>query len=150
MPKAFTFERPNHGLTDEWHTPQWLLDALGPFDDDPCLPGRGDGLTRPWEGSVWLNPPYRQVKPFLKKMVEHGDGVALVFARTETKWAHEYVWPHASAVFFFKGRLHFLRNGTEKAGNAGAPNMLAIYGSHNIPRVRNIPGVLVRVDLASV
>lgn len=31
------------GGTDEWLTPKWLVDRLGPFDLDPCSP-----INRPW------------------------------------------------------------------------------------------------------
>ena len=24
--------------SDEWYTPKWLIDTLGPFDLDPCSP----------------------------------------------------------------------------------------------------------------
>lgn len=24
--------------SDEWYTPKWMIDALGPFDLDPCSP----------------------------------------------------------------------------------------------------------------
>lgn len=58
---------------DEWLTPPALLRALGQFDLDPCSPVvrpwdtaaqhytvQDDGLSLPWAGRVWLNPPIRQ------------------------------------------------------------------------------------------
>ena len=24
--------------TDDWYTPKWIIDTLGPFDLDPCAP----------------------------------------------------------------------------------------------------------------
>ena len=44
-----------------------------------------DGLVLPWEGRVWLNPVRCRGLPFLERMADHGNGVALIFARTETK-----------------------------------------------------------------
>ncbi|WP_223160903.1 phage N-6-adenine-methyltransferase [Salinicola aestuarinus] len=84
---------------DEWLTPPSILEALGSFDLDPCSPVErpwdtasehltlhDDGLSAAWRGRVWLNPPYgRETGLWLEKLAEHGDGIALVFARTETE-----------------------------------------------------------------
>lgn len=131
-------------LTDEWLTPPDLLARLGPFDLDPCSPverpwdtaGRhlsvaDDGLALPWNGRVWLNPPYSEVDPWMQKMAAHGHGTALLFARTETKCWERHIWPHASAVLFLFGRLTFYRgDGTRsRAGhNSGGPSVLIAYG----------------------
>jgi len=32
-------EAPVKGATNEWYTPPYILEALGPFDDDPAMPG---------------------------------------------------------------------------------------------------------------
>ena len=132
------------GATDDWITPRFIIDALGPFDLDPCpcqsqpwpcaaKSYRLDGLKRPWLGRVWLNPPYGpRAEPFLKRMAKHGDGIALLFARTETKMFHEHVWGVANALLFLKGRLYFHRpDGTRAAGNAGGPSVLIAYGDEN-------------------
>lgn len=109
--------------TDEWLTPPVILNALGSFDLDPCaphdLPGwtrcaryytaSDDGLSAPWDGDVWLNPPYSDAARWMARMAAHGQGVALVFARTETRWWFESVWPHATALLFLSGRVSFLR-----------------------------------------
>lgn len=127
-----------------WLTPKWLVEALGTFDLDPCgapgwelanrtflLENGEDGLALPWEGLVWMNPPYdrKPAAAFLRKLVEHGQGVALIFARTETAIFHETVWEAASAVLFLKKRLTFLdAEGNAASANAGAPSCLVAYG----------------------
>jgi hypothetical protein len=146
---------------DEWLTPPPILRALGHFDLDPCAPVNrpwdmaarhytieDNGLLKPWEGRVWLNPPYGPptvVGPWLRRMAEHGHGTALIFARTETDLFFETVWKRATAVLFIRGRLYFHvaadtwfdRNGAPsifvKAGgqaqaNSGAPSVLVAYG----------------------
>lgn len=132
-------------VTDDWLTPPWILDALGPFDLDPCCPDsmpwrtadtmltiNDDGLSTPWSGTVWCNPPYSDVTPWLERMAAHGDGIALVFARTEIAAWRDHVWtadPQPS-ILFIVGRLHFHRpNGERAAANAGAPSALIAYGS---------------------
>lgn len=136
--------------SDTWLTPPELLEALGPFDLDPCTPvcmpwptaterftPDDDGLSRLWFGRVWLNPPYgRAVDQWLDRMARHDHGTALVFARTETAAFHKHIWRAASALLFLEGRLHFHRaDGVRAAANAGAPSVLAAYGVEDADRL---------------
>lgn len=147
-------QRPNEGLSVEWYTPPYVLDALGPFDYDPCQPGR-DGLNDElWHGRVWLNPPYtREIGRWLGKLARHGNGIALIFARTETRHFFDWVWPIADAVYFIRGRLHFHRpNGTRARHNAGAPSVLVAYGQDNAERLKqckDIPGYYIELAVDS-
>jgi hypothetical protein len=147
--------------SDVWLTPPEVLEALGPFDLDPCaapeprpwptaarmLTLPTNGLVAPWSGRVWLNPPYGpEAGRWLRRAAEHGDAIAIVPARTETAWAHETVWGAASGVFFFYGRLHFhRRDGVRARHNAGAPHMLVAYGERNVDAIEasGLCGVLV-------
>lgn len=126
----------------DWCTPPEIVDALGPFDLDPCAskpqPFRTakrmwtvGGLGDPWFNRVWLNPPYgNETGLWLKKMASHGNGIALVFARTDTQMFHRHVWASASAIFFLRGRLNFYTPGGVRAKkNAGAPSVLISYDS---------------------
>lgn len=132
--------------TDSWITPKWLIDRLGPFDLDPCqcIPQpwpcakyfytiEDNGLLQHWRGFVWCNPPYgKQTDAWLNRMANHGNGIALVFARTETRSFFKNVWPHASAILFLKGRLTFCRpDGSQPrtGGNSGGPSVLIGYGA---------------------
>ena len=57
---------------------------------------------------MWLNSPYGpETALWLEALVRHGDGIALLFARTETEMFHRWVWREAASVFFLEGRLHF-------------------------------------------
>jgi hypothetical protein len=139
---GFTHERPGGGSI-EWFTPPELFDALGiDFDLDPAAPPGGvpwvpakahyskvdDGLAQPWFGRVWLNPPYgRDVDRWMRKLVAHGDGLALVFTRSDTKWFSRSV-AHATALCFIAGRLRFRRGDGAPAGPAAAPSVLLAYG----------------------
>jgi hypothetical protein len=137
-------QRPHRGETDTWLTPPHILEALGPFGLDPCCPEgmpwrtaathytpEDDGLVQPWHGLVWLNPPYGpETGKWLERLADHGSGIALVFARTETDQFFRQVWDRANAVLFLKGRLHFHRlDGTRASFNAGAPSVLVAYGA---------------------
>jgi hypothetical protein len=131
---------------DEWLTPPRLLYRLGEFDLDPCAPVnrpwptakhhftvKDDGLSRKWFGRVWLNPPFgREAAKWLEKMAEHGNGIALVAARTETRMFFNSVWGKANTVCFVKGRPHFhYVTGRRAAFNSGAPICLIAYGLEN-------------------
>jgi hypothetical protein len=131
---------------DEWLTPPHVLAALGAFDLDPCAPrvrpwetaaqhytANDNGLAKPWHGRVWLNPPYGAEAPrWMERLADHGNGIALIFARTETATFFPWVWEHATALLFLKGRLHFhYVDGRRAEANAGAPSVLIAYGPEN-------------------
>ena len=82
-----------------------------------------------WFGRVWCNPPYDRSAEFLNKLKKHGNGIALVFARTETQLFFKEVWNDAHAILFLEGRLTFWHvNGTKAVANGGAPSVLIAYG----------------------
>ena len=65
-------------------------------------------------------------------MVEHQNGTALIFARTETSSFYRHVWASARAVLFIERRLHFLRADRVAAkANAGAPSCLVAYSEYD-------------------
>lgn len=138
-------QRPHHGQSVEWFTPPEILAALGPFDDDPCAPGKTNGLLREWQGRVWLNPPYGpETGIWLERLSQHGNGIALIFARTETKMFFQWVWERSTGLLFLKGRLHFHRaDGTRAKANSGAPSVLVAYGDKNAEILQQckIPGI---------
>lgn len=143
---------------DEWLTPPHVFEPLQPFDLDPCQPinppwkiaKKGynvldDGLKSEWSGFVWCNPPYGKETPkWLAKMSEHNNGIALIFARTDTRMFHDYVF-NADAILFIKGRLSFYNVEGVKGGTAGAPSCLVAYGPEAVERLKksNIKGKLV-------
>lgn len=149
-----------------WLTPKPIVEALGSFDLDPCgAPGHSladttylledgrDGLVDPWFGRVWLNPPYgKMALPFLRKLADHGDGTALIFARTETAMFFETVWERATAILFLRGRVTFLDSqGVAAKANSGAPSCLVAYGERNARALTDsgIDGMFLRLRDAS-
>jgi hypothetical protein len=72
------------------------------------------------------------------RLADHGNGIALIFARTETEMFHRLVWRMATALLFLEGRLHFRRlDGTRAPFNAGAPSVLVAYGESNAEILKN-------------
>lgn len=133
--------------TETWLTPPEIITALGEFDLDPSSPINrpwdtaknhftivDDGLMQEWFGRVWLNPPYTRkfIDAWIKKMSEHNNGIALLFARTDRNTFHNYVFPVADSMLFIKQRLHFYDiHGNRAKANAGAPSVLIGYGENN-------------------
>lgn len=108
---------------DRWLTPTSVVEALGEFDLDPCgapnhvlakhtyLQENGDdGLSDPWFGRVWMNPPYgRTMRKWVERLVEHGEGTCLIPVAMGTKLWQEVVLLEASAIHFYRHRIKFLR-----------------------------------------
>jgi len=143
-------QRPHRGATDVWLTPPEIIDALAPFDLDPCAPAdrpwptaahhyteADDGLSQPWAGFVWCNPPFGpEAGRWLSRLAEHGNGIGLTPARTETRWFVGEIWAKADAVLFLHGRPHFHRpNGDRAKANSGAPICLIAYGAEAVHRL---------------
>jgi hypothetical protein len=152
MTRSFhSTDSPNHiGETNTWLTPKWLIDALGPFDLDPCaapsprpwatatkmneLPS--DGLAMDWVGRVFLNPPYGKFVPiWLRRLANHGKGCALLFARTDTAWFHEG-YRLADSVFLLEKRIRFCRQDGSIASSAGTGSALFLFGEDDVMSAR--------------
>ncbi|GHU02091.1 DNA N-6-adenine-methyltransferase of bacteriophage [Spirochaetia bacterium] len=130
------------GSTD-YETPPELFqkyDAIYHFSLDVCANSankkcrrfyspKQDGLTQPWSGACWMNPPYgRDVEAWIKKAYESAKAgatvVALLPARTDTAWFHEFVYNKAM-VEFLRGRVRFILG--DKSGPATFPSMIVIW-----------------------
>ena len=130
--------------TDEWATPQAFFDDLNEefhFTLDPCaLPSNAkcakyytptdNGLLQDWGGErVFCNPPYgRTIYDWVRKCSEEASKpnttvVALIHARTDTRWFHDFIYHKAREIRFVKGRLKF---GNGK-GAAPFPSMVVIF-----------------------
>lgn len=153
-------QRPHRGATDVWLTPPEILAAVGPFDLDPCAATdrpwdtaarhyveADDGLSQPWDGFVWCNPPFGpEAGHWLARLADHGNGIGLVPARTETRWFVGQVWKRADAILFLHSRPHFhYPDGTRARANSGAPIVLVAYGTQAVRRLEtcDLPGSLV-------
>ena len=130
--------------TDQWETPQDFFDQLDKefhFTLDPCADESNhkcdryftkdqDGLKQDWSGeTVFCNPPYgRKVGKWVQKCfqeVYQGNckcAVLLLFANTDTKWFHDWIY-HKAEVRFIKGRLKF---GGGRV-NSPKPSMVVIF-----------------------
>jgi hypothetical protein len=117
------------GASDDWVTPKKYFDAINlEFNLDPAHPGIGakycsvpvrkvytikaDGLKQPWDGSVWLNPPYGPRYghlPWLKRLITHGNGIGLFWAYTSANWFHDVLLPAKAVLMFPSETIKFVR-----------------------------------------
>lgn len=155
-----SFEKSNN-TTIEWLTPPELVKLLGEFDLDPCTPLnppflhaktnyniKDDGLIKQWFGRVYMNPPYgKGMEKWIEKLKLHGNGIALIFARTETKCFFNHIWNDAHAVLFVKGRIKFYNINGEQKGTPGAPSIFIAYGKENAELLEksNIKGKFIKL-----
>ena len=115
--------------TNDHYTPKWIFDLLGvEFDIDVASPPGGvpwipakryftqsdDGLSQDWEGLVWCNPPYSDILPWVRRMNEHANGIALL-PHTKGAWRRE-VWQNAHGIAEWQDltEVRFMHKGKEK------------------------------------
>lgn len=87
--------------SDDCYTPRWVFDAMGlrfnldvaaPVGGAPNVPAdrhltaEDDGLTHPWPGVVWCNPPYSRVTPWAQRWAGHPSGAFMATYAPETYW----------------------------------------------------------------
>jgi hypothetical protein len=150
-----------------WLTPQWLIDLIGISDLDPCgyklngefvtqcgidnytLQDNQDGLKLPWHGSVYCNPPYDQNPIWLQKCRTYheqtgNDVIVMLFNRSETRYFQEHV-QHATGLLLVRGRVSFLNADGHAQSGANAASVLIAFGEGAFERIRNVPGIAVRI-----
>ena len=73
----------------------------------------------------------------MNKLADHGNGIALIFVRTETRCFFENVWNSAHALLFVKGRIKFYPVSGIQGGTPGAPSVFVAYGKENAIALKN-------------
>lgn len=130
--------------TDMWATPQSFFDDLNNefhFTLDPCATKANakcnkfytideDGLQQDWKGEVvFCNPPYgKMVSSWVRKCSQESKKpnttvVALLPARTDTRYFHDYIYGKAKEIRFIKGRLKF----GDSKNSAPFPSMVVVF-----------------------
>ena len=135
-----------NGKSDEWYTPPEIFDGLGCiFDTDVASPEdrtyvytpatkfiTADSLSSEWIGFCWMNPPFggrNGILPWLEKMADHGNGIALTPDRTSAEW-WQYGASRADAMLFVKGKIKFIRQDGTRGKSPSTGTTLFAYGEH--------------------
>ena len=121
--------------SDDYWTPEWLFKAMDiEFDLDVACPPQGpvyvpashfytqetDGLASEWFGRVWMNPPFSNANPWVKKFIQHKNGIALTVVG-KTAWC-DTLWNTADAIVLLPRSMTFVQ------GAIFLPTMLSAYG----------------------
>ena len=134
--------------TNEWYTPKDLFDTLNNefnFTLDPCCTEfskkcekyftiEDDGLKQNWGGyNVFMNPPYgREIKDWIQKAYneskkENTIVVALIPARTDTSYWHDYIFNKAKDIRFLRGRVKFENINGIVESSAPFPSAIVVF-----------------------
>lgn len=137
--------------SDDYYTPKHVFDLLGlRFDLDVCAPPGGvpwvpadryltmeeDGLSSPWEGRVWMNPPYSQATAWVRRFIEHRHGIALL-GHAKSAW-HPTLWAAADAVAFPFKYFDFI------GGSIMLPVWFAAFGEECVEALHRVGVVRLR------
>jgi len=113
--------------SDDYYTPAWLFEDMGvEFDLDVASPPGGvpwipakrfltmadDGLTTPWVGRVWMNPPFSAATAWVHKFLEHRNGIALLSVGVNTAWGTR-LWDASDGIALLPQDMQFSRPGKE-------------------------------------
>lgn len=145
---------------DTWLTPRYVLHELGSFDLDPCAAEQNpnwvaprcftkqdDGLTSGWFGRVFMNPPFSNTIPWIRRHSEYGRGISLVPTSIESKIWRECVWSKAPAVLMLHGRTRFCNpDGSSTGGRPLRPVALIAWSPEDaaILEASTLAGVLLK------
>lgn len=115
------FEQPiTTHTTDDYYTPKWIFDALKlTFDIDVACPPNGpkntpcksyftpshDGLSQIWRGLIFMNPPFSNTTPWVKRFIEHANGIALL-PDLNRPWRND-LFDTADGIIALDARLKF-------------------------------------------
>ena len=140
---------PTQSTTDDFYTPRWVFDRMGvTFDLDVAAPPGGvawipaaryftvedDGLAQPWLGRVWMNPPYSQTTPWVRRFIAHRNGICLV-PQAKADWQVK-LWEQADALVL-PSYYHFTfaRRGPGQQQNIRFGVMLAVFGDECVDAI---------------
>ena len=64
-------------------------------------------------------------------MVQHDNGIVLLFNRCDSKMFQEEIFPHAKAMLFLRKRIKFFRPDGTQGRSPGCGSVLIAFGKEN-------------------
>lgn len=152
---------PSAGISDEWYTPRHVIEAartvLGGIDLDPasCATAQEvvqastyytkeqDGLSLPWFGRVWLNPPYSM--PLVAQFTERAHmtysagtitaAIILTNNVTDTEWCQRLL--RAYPMCMTRQRIKFFKP-SRQAESAPRQGQIFFYLGADVARFTEV------------
>ncbi len=143
QPQLFNLPQTSYTSDDYW-TPKWIFDTMGvEFDLDVACPPNGpahtpttnyytkqdDGLTSPWYGNVFMNPPFSKPQPWIMRFLEHANGIGICVA-SKSRW-FDHLWQHVDGIVFLPSNLKY-ESPNEKNGSIFMPSVIFACGTANL------------------
>jgi hypothetical protein len=139
--------------TDECYTPKWIFDKLQlHFDLDPAAPPHpthvpctnhytinDNGLTQPWHGRIWLNPPFSNPAPWIERFLQHRNGIAM-FPFSKSHWFIK-IWDDPDTELLYTsnpGQVGIKFHRPDGYAQITHPICTAAIGKENIEALRNL------------
>lgn len=141
------------GKSDDWFTPKYIFSALDvKFDVDVCCPSdlthvntpcnryiHAESLDLQWAGFVWMNPPFggrNGIVPWLNKLADHGNGIALTPDRTSAPWWQDIV-TRSDAHLQVRNKIKFISINGNIGKQPGNGTTLFAFGNKAVLALMN-------------
>jgi phage N-6-adenine-methyltransferase len=136
--------------SDDYWTPRWIFEILDlTFDLDVASPPDGpkntpclsyytqetNGLTSPWYGRVFMNPPFSKPQPWIMRFLDHANGVGITSA-SKAKW-FDYLWRQVEGIVFLPATLKY-ESPTQTNGSIFMPSVIFACGKENLQAIAKL------------
>jgi phage N-6-adenine-methyltransferase len=150
-----------------WITPQWIIDAIGLSDLDPCgykldgkpivetahnyytLEDKQNGLIDPWHGSIYCNPPYNNTHRWFIKCREYhqqtGEDVIILMKNIVERIFFQDEISNITGIVFIRDRVAFLNSEGKKQSKAMYGSILVAFGEGAWERIQKVAGIAMYV-----
>ncbi len=154
-------------IKDDWKTPPSFVKFINKnfkIAVDPCCSVfnvrakkhytiKDNGLKQKWETWTFVNPPYSDVKIWIKKAYkEYQKGnkvLMLIFAKSENSFFQQYAFK-ANYILFIRGRLKFQYGNKRKRNAAPFGSCLIVFGKINRYQHKALKTLGVLINLKNV
>ena len=136
--------------SDDYYTPKWIFDAMKiEFDLDVACPPEGplhtpcrayytqadDGLASPWNGRVFMNPPFSNTTPWIRKFTAHANGIAVVQV-SKALW-FDQLWNDCDGIVILPARLKYV-DPTGGNGSISIASSIVAFGVENVQAISRL------------
>ena len=138
---------------NEWYTPKKYIESarlvMGSIDLDPASNDKAqevvrakeyftindDGLSKQWNGNIWMNPPYsaKEIKLFIAKLFDiktsFNSAIVLTNNSADTSWFNSLA-NRSDAMCFTTGRISFYNSDGESSAPTNGQTFF-YFGDHS-------------------